>query len=68
MLDDDTMFEVIDESGATIGNVDLKLMKTDIASFVRVVEHLEQEMQQLRSHVQRSHAQLKLLEARVSRR
>jgi hypothetical protein len=68
MADGESMFEVINENGATIGNVDLKPMKTDIANFIRVVEHLKQEMQQLRSHVQRSHAQLKLLEARVSRR
>ena len=45
----ESMFEIRDENGTTIGNVDLQAMRTEIDNYVRVIEHLKQEMQQLRT-------------------
>jgi predicted RNase H-like nuclease (RuvC/YqgF family) len=64
----ETMFEILDENGTTIGNVDLKAMRTEIDNYIRVMEHLKQEMQQLRNLMQRSQSQIKMLEVKVSRR
>jgi hypothetical protein len=68
MTDTESMFEVLDESGATIGNVDLQSMRKEIDNYIRVVDHLKQEMSQLRSQVQRCQTQMKMLETRVTRR
>jgi hypothetical protein len=68
MPDDQTMYEVLDDSGTTIGNVDLRLMRTAIANYTRVIDHLKQEVQQLRGQVQRVQNQVKVLETRVARR
>ena len=64
----ETMFEILDENGTTIGNVDLQAMRTEIDNYVRVIEHMKQEMQQLRNLMQRSQTQIKMLELKVSRR
>jgi predicted nucleic acid-binding Zn-ribbon protein len=68
MPDRETMFEVLDENGATIGNVDLQAMRKETDNYIRVVEHLKQEVQQLRSQVQRCQTQMKIIETRISRR
>jgi len=64
----ESMFEIRDENGTTIGNVDLQSMRTEIDNYIRVMEHLKQEMQQLRNLMQRSQSQIKMLEVRVGRR
>ncbi len=68
MPDEESMYEVLDDSGTTIGNVDLHRMRATIANYTRVIDHLKQEMQQLRGQVQRVQNQIKVLETRVARR
>ena len=63
----ESMFEIHDENGTTIGNVDLQPMRTEIDNYTRVMEHLKQEMQQLRNLMQRSNTQIKMLELKVAR-
>ncbi len=64
----ETMFEVLNESGSTIGNVDLQSMQKEIDNYHRVLDQMKQDMQQLRSQVQKCQTQVKMIELRASRR
>ncbi len=64
----ETMYEVLNEVGSTIGNVDLHSMQKEIDNYHRVLDQMKQEMQQLRSQVQKCQTTVKMVELRVSRR
>lgn len=46
----ESVYEVIDDSGTTIGNVDLQSMQADMVKSNSVVDHLNQEVQELKSN------------------
>jgi peptidoglycan hydrolase CwlO-like protein len=50
MSDVESVYEVIDDSGTTIGNVNLQSMQDDIGKSNSGVDHLTQEVQELKSN------------------
>jgi hypothetical protein len=63
-----THLPLMDDVGRTIGHVELRVCLAELPAGHPELEHLHQEVLQLRNVVSRLQAQLKMLEQKVGRR
>jgi hypothetical protein len=63
-----TRYPVLDDNGNTIGHVDLQPLFTEMTRRAELIDHVKQEVQQLRNQVLRIQNLVRALETKVLRR